>query len=297
MSVEVISIIVATSPTVINSVTLIVFFSASFKAKSSSDLSLWESLFSFLYLAPLEDLPWSFSRVSRICFWTSSSVGSLLTTLVRVALLKFFFCWTFGFIGSFEILILFLFEPTPLCLLEIGFCFSNFPRSILSPTVFKPLSLVYLVSILELFELSSTFSSTFSSIFSDCFSSEIDSLCFGLLKLSRSIFPRWTGFFISALWINEAFFFSFSSISFSILSLNSSFSFRFSSLKSWDSTLLDLSELNSLRNKSYWSPDILVVGLASTSWPLLAKNSTALSREILNSLNTLFSLVNFVSLI
>jgi hypothetical protein len=40
ISVEVISIIVATSPTVINSVTLIIFLSASFKAISSSDLNL-----------------------------------------------------------------------------------------------------------------------------------------------------------------------------------------------------------------------------------------------------------------
>ena len=59
ISVDVISIIVATSPTVINSVTFIVFFSDSLEAKSSSDFNLCESLFSFLYLAPfdLDDLP------------------------------------------------------------------------------------------------------------------------------------------------------------------------------------------------------------------------------------------------
>ena len=142
-------IIVATSPTVINSVTFKVFFSASFWAISSSDLSLWESLFSFLYFAPFEDLPWSFSRVSRICFCTSSSLGSFETNLVFEVLLKFFlFCWE-GFTGSLEILILFLLELVD-CLLEFSLVFSNFPKSILSPTVFKPLNFLYLVSMLEL---------------------------------------------------------------------------------------------------------------------------------------------------
>ena len=117
------------------------------------------------------------------------------------------------------------------------------------------------------------------------------------LKLSRSIFPKWIGFFISFLSMKEACFLSFSSSSFSFFNLNSSFSFLFSSLKSWDSTLFDLSELNSFKNKLYWSGEILVVGLASISWPFEAKNSTALSREILNSLSTLFNLVNLVSLI
>ena len=291
---------VATSPTVMNSVTLIVFFSASFWAMSSSNFNLWESLFSLRYLAPFDDLPCNFSKVSLICFWTSSSLGSFETTLALEVLLKFFLFWLVGFTGSLLILILFLFEPED-CLLALGFGFSNFPKSILSPTVFKPLNFLYLVSIFVLsLGLSSELSWTgfFGSISFGKSSLGFDSdFGFGLFKLSKSILPKCTGFLISALSINEAFFFCFSSISFSILSLNSSFSFLFSSLKSWDSTLLDLSELNSFKNKSYCSDEIFVVGLASISWPFTDKNSTALSREILNSLSTLFNLVNLVSLI
>jgi len=49
--------------------------------------------------------------------------------------------WADGFTGSLEIRILFLFDA------GLGFCvvglgFSNFPKSILSPTVFNPLNLV-----------------------------------------------------------------------------------------------------------------------------------------------------------
>ena len=45
------------------------------------------------------------------------------------------------------------------------------------------------------------------------------------------------------------------------------------------------------------SPDIFVVGRASISIPLEFKNSTALSREIFNSLNTLLSLITLLSAI
>ena len=138
ISVEVISIIVATSPTVINSVTFIVFFSASFWAKTSSDFNLWESLLPFLYLAPLEDdLPCNFSKVSRICFWTSTSDGSLATGLDLPDLLNVLLLLdTDGFTGSLEILILFLLEAG-LIFGVVGLGLLNFPKSILSPTVFK----------------------------------------------------------------------------------------------------------------------------------------------------------------
>ena len=98
---------------------------------------------------------------------------------------------------------------------------SNLPKSILSPTVFKPLNLVYLVLILELSLTSSTWDSDF--IFSTVktgfitFFSALDStlgsvlgsssnstlgsvlgsilgsvlgLALGLLNLSKSIFPK-----------------------------------------------------------------------------------------------------------
>ena len=273
----------------------------------------------FLYLAPFEDdLPCNFSKVSRICFWTSTSEGSLATGLdLPPGLLKVLLLLleTVGFTGSLEILILFLLE-TELCFEAADLGLSNLPKSILSPTVFKTLNLVYLVLILELSLTSSTWDSdfifstvktgfiTFFSAFDSTLGSVLGSvlgsilssvlgLALGLLNLSKSIFPKWTGFLISALSIKEFLFFSFSSNSFSSLILSSSFSFLFSSLKSWDSTLLDLSELNSFKNKVYWSGEILVVGLASISCPLEARNSTALSREMLNSLKILFNLFSF----
>src|SRR5690606_4313147 len=76
------SISVANSLTVTNSVTLSVLLSASCCARSCSVFCLWKSLFSLRYFAPLdlEALPWSFSKVSRTCFCTSSSVGSTFST-------------------------------------------------------------------------------------------------------------------------------------------------------------------------------------------------------------------------
>ena len=73
-----ISIRVAISPTVINSVTFNILLLASISANSSSDFCHAGLFYLFLYFAPLDlfDLPWSFSSVSRICFWTSSSEGS-----------------------------------------------------------------------------------------------------------------------------------------------------------------------------------------------------------------------------
>ena len=75
-------------------------------------------------------------------------------------------------------------------------------------------------------------------------SSTISSFFLDPPKLSRSIFPKWIGFFISFLSMKETCFLTFSSSSFSFFNLNSSFSFLFSSLKSWDSTLFDLSDRN-----------------------------------------------------
>ena len=118
----------------------------------------------FLYLAPFEDdLPCNFSKVSRICFWTSTSEGSLATGLdLPPGLLKVLLLLleTVGFTGSLEILILFLLE-TELCFEAADLGLSNLPKSILSPTVFKPLNLVYLVLILELSLTSSTWDSDF----------------------------------------------------------------------------------------------------------------------------------------
>ena len=72
------SIIVATSPTVTNSVTLIVLLPSSIALCSSSERWRCVSLLSLLYLAALdlEPLPCSLSSVSLIWFFTSSSVGS-----------------------------------------------------------------------------------------------------------------------------------------------------------------------------------------------------------------------------
>ncbi len=67
---------------------------------------------------------------------------------------------TDGFTGSLEILILFLLE-TELCFEAVALGLSNLPKSILSPTVFKPLNLVYLVLILESSLTSSTWGSDF----------------------------------------------------------------------------------------------------------------------------------------
>ena len=48
---------------------------------------------------------------------------------------------------------------------------------------------------------------------------------------------------------------------------------------------------NSRRNKSYCSSDNLVLGFDSISWPFFAKNSTAVSLPMLNSLRALFNLM------
>ena len=88
---------------------------------------------------------------------------------------------------------------------------SNLPKSILSPTVFKPLNLVYLVLILESSLTSSAWGSDFifstveagfttffsilesglgSSLGSATGSAIVIALGLGLLNLSKSIFPK-----------------------------------------------------------------------------------------------------------
>jgi hypothetical protein len=77
---------------------------------------------------------------------------------------------------------------------DTGFGFSNFPKSILSPTVFNPLNFLYFVSIfvlsLGLFsELSSTDFSNLTTVGKSSFILGLD-FGFGLFKLSQSIFQR-----------------------------------------------------------------------------------------------------------
>ena len=146
--VELISIMVATSPTVTNSVTLRILLSASCNASTSSDFWRWESRFSRRYLAPfdLEVFPCSFSSVSRICFWISSSVGSSLATAGRCCLLPRLLGLRFP--GPVSFVIRFL--RRLLLSLSAGFFgagFLNFDKSILSPADFKPLNFLYWVSI------------------------------------------------------------------------------------------------------------------------------------------------------
>ena len=82
------SIIVAISLAVTNSVTFRILLSFSWAAISSSDFNLCKSRLSFLYFAalPLTFFPWSFSKVSLICCWTSSSDGSSLTIFLGLLL-------------------------------------------------------------------------------------------------------------------------------------------------------------------------------------------------------------------
>ena len=278
------SIIVAISPTVINSVTLITFLSASVFSISSSNLFLWVSLFSFLYFDALDlEEVCNFSNVSLICFCTSSSDGTLGVTLLLDSL-KFLFLSTAEslVIISFAILLLFLFIFWSVWSFESGFL--KFSRLMVWPVSFMPESFSYLVSIFD--EVLSWFSWFWTTFFSSVF--------FWETGFSKSISPTFLNCCIddfdvmTFLWI-------FNSFSCSAFARITSFSFFFSSLKSSDSTLLDLSELNSFNNKSYWICEIFVVGLASILWPFEDKNSTTRSREILNSLKTLFNLILFNS--
>src|SRR6187402_1196955 len=77
------SIMMAISPTVTNSVTLMVLLPSSKARCSSSDFWRCVSLLSLLYLAAFDfpPFPCNFSRVSRIWFLTSSSVGSTFATI------------------------------------------------------------------------------------------------------------------------------------------------------------------------------------------------------------------------
>ena len=278
------SIIVATSPTVINSVTLMTFFSDSICSKSS-DLFLWVSLFSFLYFAPLDfDVPWSFSNVSLICFWTSSSEGAEVLMEDFLFLNWGFFVICSLLITSFAILLLFflfLLSESP----SLGLL--NLFKSIFSPVFFNPESFSYFVWIFE----------SFSVVLSTVFLSEIKLSSF-LVEISFIGFKSISPTFLN-LWKEDfeviVLDWAFCSCSFSNFILNSSFSLFFSSIRSWDSTLLDLSDLNSASKRSYWLWEIFVVGLASISWPFEERNSTTLSREILNSLITLFNLILFNS--
>ena len=276
-------IMVATSPTVINSVTFIDFLSILIFSKSSSLLFLWTSLFSFLYFDALDlEEDWSFSRVSLICFWTTSSVGDAMSFDCLLNLSFFSELWLLFKATSFAILLLFLFDFTDLSV------FSSLSRSIFSPVFFKPDNFSNFVCIL--------WESRFSVFLS------VSGLAFSTLSISfEMVFCFFKSRFISPIFLNlgmdelevMTWFFSFSICSFSNLILNSSFSFFFSSLKSCDSTLLDLSELNSWESSEYCSSEIFEVGLASISCPLDNKNSTTRSNEILNSLTTLFNLTLF----
>ena len=285
------SIIVAISPTVINSVTFITFFSASVFSISSSVLFLWVSLFSFLYFDALDfEEVCNFSRVSLICFWTSSSDGA---NGLILPLLNFKFSLLFVEASltttSFAILLLFFFVFWSA--LSDSF-FLRLSKSIVWPVCLSPESFSYLVSILVgdfsiIFLSSTSFTvSTFFSVFSN--------FSLTMLDLFKSISPTFLNCWIDDLDVIVCLCI-FNSLSFSACTLISSFSFFFSSLRSWDSTLLDRSELNSFSNKSYWVWDIFVVGRASISCPFVDKNSTTLSSEILNSLITLFNLILFNS--
>ena len=273
-----------------NSVTWITFLSASI-CSSSSNLFLCVSLFSFLYLAALDFDDCSFSNVSFICFWTSSSEGDTEVTLLLFLISDVFFELSFWPTTSLDILLRFLLD-FELSSSDSGFL--NFSRSIFSPVFFKPESFSYLVWIFDFF--SSLFESSSST--DDWIFSLFTIRSFGLSSffLSRFISPTFLNWWKEDLDVIVPLL-DFSSFSCSNLILNSSFSFCFSSIKSCNSTLLDLSELNSARSKSYWAWEILVVGLASISCPFDERNSTTLSREILNSLITLFNLILFTSLI
>ena len=78
---------------------------------------------------------------------------------------------------------------------------------------------------------------------------------------------------------------------------SSSFSLRFSSPTSLDSTFFSLSFANPSDKSLYSVSEIFVVGRASISMLLDFKKSTARSREMLNSLSTLLSRIDFTSAI
>ena len=150
---ELISISVAISPTVMNSVILIVLLSFSCKASSSSvSIFLW-SLLSFLYLTlfDLEDLPWSFSKVSLICFFISSAVGSTFWEAV-VGCLVFLLnllAKSFGLETSLLILFLLFFLDSSTLSFTLSSFFLIESKSITSPVFFKPDSFRKFVWILD----------------------------------------------------------------------------------------------------------------------------------------------------
>ncbi len=301
-------IMVANSLTVTNSVTLSNLLSASACAISSSDFWRWLSLFSRRYFAPFpfEDLPWSFSSVSRTCRCTSSSLGSSFVICER-PLAPFWFLLTpvvsllirrrlprFSR-GSFDLS----------SLLRSGFL--NWDKSMVLPVKLGPSSFLYWVltepsSATSLGCSVGSFCSAGSSVAtSSCFCSTSFSSATALTSSfstaagssfffgSRSILPSILGpESLASAFTTSCTGSGFTSGSFSNSWRNSSFSLRFSSPTSLASTFLDLSVWNSVNNTWYSSSEILVVGRASTTYPLDPKNSTARSNEILNSLKTLF---------
>ena len=307
ISVELISIIVAISPTVTNSVTLSSLLSASTWAASSSDFWRCESLFSRRYFAPFDLVvfPCNFSRVSRICFWISSSLGS---------------SWV-GWFGRFA---LGLFCGPPLgpvffvirlrrrlrsLLSALGFVsfFSNFLRSILSPAILSPVSFLYCVvtfsvSDVVVFSVSACFCSIcFCGVelvagSAACFSVFIGSasgdsvlswastFSFGFGFGSKSILPTWRRPLSSVrAWTTWVFVSCFSSIRWRI----ASFSLRLTSLTSSEASFLFRSVWKASTKSWYSAWEILDVGRASISNPCSPNCSTARSKEIFNSRRTL----------
>ena len=191
-------IIVAISPTVMNSVTLIDFLSELTFSKSSSVLFLWTSLFSFLYFDALDlEEDCNFSSVSLICFWTTSSDGAV-TSLGCLLSLSLFseLCLLFEII-SLAILLLFLFDLT-----KLSSAFLILSRSIFSPVFFNPDNFSNLVCILK---------SSFWTIFLLSFStSEVWSESGFSFFLLRFISPTFLNLGIDELEVMTRFF-SFSS--------------------------------------------------------------------------------------
>ena len=148
-----------------------------------------------------------------------------------------------------------------------------------------------------------TFSSTtatFSSSTEGGFTASFTS--FGGIGLgSKSIFPTIfvATFLASALIIfdcSASSLESFSNRSFSCSKRIASNSFFFSSLTSAEAFLRCLSVEKASHKLSYSSSDNFVVGRATTSKPWAFKCSTALSKEMFNSLSTLFSRTVFAIL-
>ena len=290
ISVEEIFIIVATSPTVINSVTLRTLLSASTWAISSSDFWRCWDLLSLRYLAPFDFvvLPWSFSRVSRICFWTSSSVGSsfFIGTIRFFGLLLPFKLLLDGFM-SLLILLRFLFLASSTV---FSFLLTS-SKFIVCPVFFGPDNFLYLVVKVSLSSslLSTSVSdieSSFKTVVSvtcpldvSILSEDDESILFclsvfcamildsglfswgvfvsffgGFFKASKSIFPRDFGFSKEIrLVFNSSLLAILSSRScsfFSWMIRRDSFSFLFSSPTSWEATFFDLSFSNSSKSIS-----------------------------------------------